>query len=197
MFAFQLGPVRRALDYAAQIAQGLAAAHDKGIVHRDLKPGNVFVTRDERIKILDFGLARYDAASPAGILAPIVAISGLPVTATILSPQYVCWLVPFSAIALASGERAIGALTAMVVALSVLGISVLRELHRGAAVPVTIVALRNLLLIGLLAVAIIRLRSVVLQAMAAPDQSEDPDNTQASSRDTRPAPSPPGLRAGG
>jgi serine/threonine protein kinase len=63
-------PGRRALDYAAQIAQGLAAAHDKGIVHRDLKPENVFVTRDERIKILDFGLARHDAAASAGTLAP-------------------------------------------------------------------------------------------------------------------------------
>ena len=51
-------PIRKATDYALQLALGLSAAHSKGVVHRDLKPENVFIIKDGRVKILDFGLAK-------------------------------------------------------------------------------------------------------------------------------------------
>ena len=58
-------PVRKTIDYAIQIAHGLAAAHEQGIVHRDLKPENLSISKDGRIKILDFGLAKLMQPQPA------------------------------------------------------------------------------------------------------------------------------------
>jgi serine/threonine protein kinase/Tol biopolymer transport system component len=57
-------PLRKVIDYGVQIAHGLAAAHEKGIVHRDLKPENLFVTKNGRVKILDFGLAKLIQPQP-------------------------------------------------------------------------------------------------------------------------------------
>jgi len=89
-------PLRKALDYAVQVAHGLAAAHEKGIVHRDLKPENIFVTRDGRVKILDFGLAKLrpeldeHATRPDG--APVSTATGPSVvlgTLGYMSPEQV------------------------------------------------------------------------------------------------------------
>ncbi len=64
-------PQRKAIDYALQIAHGLAAAHDKKIVHRDLKPDNLFITKDGRVKILDFGLAKLVGTDGDGLQTDI------------------------------------------------------------------------------------------------------------------------------
>src|SRR5438094_3323902 len=69
-------PARKAVEYGTQVARGLAAAHERGIVHRDLKPENLFLTSDDRLKILDFGLAKLAVAE-----GPAAEQNGLP-TAT-------------------------------------------------------------------------------------------------------------------
>jgi eukaryotic-like serine/threonine-protein kinase len=72
-------PSRKAVEYAIQIARGLAAAHEKAIVHRDLKPENVFVTSDERVKVLDFGLAKLTHPEPAiGTTIPTMPPQTMP-----------------------------------------------------------------------------------------------------------------------
>jgi Tol biopolymer transport system component len=69
---------RKAVEMAIQIASGLAAAHEKSIVHRDLKPENVFVTRDGRVKVLDFGLAAQIATNAGHADSPTIAAGTEP-----------------------------------------------------------------------------------------------------------------------
>jgi serine/threonine protein kinase len=86
-------PQRKVIEYGVQIAQGLAAAHDKGIVHRDLKPENVFVTHEGRVKILDFGLAKLaaKAASAEGVTLTMshTAAGVVMGTASYMAPEQV------------------------------------------------------------------------------------------------------------
>jgi len=85
-------PPRKAIEYAQQIARGLAAAHDRGIVHRDLKPDNVFLTRDGLVKILDFGLARPSAETrscDSGPEASLTASGTVLGTPGYMSPEQI------------------------------------------------------------------------------------------------------------
>ena len=84
-------PVRKAIDYAIQMAQGLAPAHERGIVHRDLKPENVFITKEGRVKILDFGLAklRRDTGSAEEASTSLTRPGSLMGTVGYMSPEQV------------------------------------------------------------------------------------------------------------
>ena len=86
-------PQRKAIDYAIQIAHGLAAAHDHGIIHRDLKPDNIFITNEGRAKVLDFGLAKFsptasgnEANTLTGVLSEAGTVMG---TVGYMSPEQV------------------------------------------------------------------------------------------------------------
>lgn len=83
---------RKAIEYAAQIVSGLSAAHEKGIVHRDLKPENIFVTTDDRVKILDFGLAKlkpsaFDGGSEDETRKPLTNPGVVMGTVSYMSPE--------------------------------------------------------------------------------------------------------------
>jgi eukaryotic-like serine/threonine-protein kinase len=83
---------RTVVDYAIQIASGLAAAHERGMVHRDVKPANLFVTTDGRIKILDFGIAKLIGPDASDDATETITINGVqlgPVvgTAIYMSPE--------------------------------------------------------------------------------------------------------------
>ena len=87
-------PPRKSLEYAVQVSQGLAAAHEKGIVHRDLKPDNIFLCRDGRSKILDFGLAKLvapesDDATITHFNSPCTQEGVVMGTAGYMSPEQV------------------------------------------------------------------------------------------------------------
>src|SRR5215470_7241125 len=93
-------PQRKTIEFGVQIAQGLAAAHEKGIVHRDLKPENIFVTKDARIKILDFGLAKLAQK------ASVAAADGVTLTSSHTAAGFVMGTASYMAPEQVRGEQA-------------------------------------------------------------------------------------------
>jgi eukaryotic-like serine/threonine-protein kinase len=89
------GPLteRQVIEFAAQVARGLAAAHERGVVHRDLKPANLFITRDRRVKILDFGVAKLIAPAGQGeatmTMVPHTSAGTVIGTVSYMSPEQI------------------------------------------------------------------------------------------------------------
>ena len=104
-------PISAAIDYATQIARGLAAAHQRGIVHRDVKPGNIVVTDDGVVKLLDFGIARTldVTVSREGVTPGTIAyMSPEQVTSRTVSPRSDLWALGVVLYEMCTGTRPFG-----------------------------------------------------------------------------------------
>jgi hypothetical protein len=134
-------------------------------------------------------------------LVPLATVAAMLVTATILSPQYVSWLLPFAAIAATRQARIVGGLTFAIAVLSTLGLNLVQELNAGDTLPMVVVVVRNVLLVVLLVVSIRRIASAA-RAGRPPDTSQAPRHRTLPVPVTRepaggPAPVPvPGVRRG-
>jgi hypothetical protein len=112
-------------------------------------------------------------------VAPVAAVSALLVGATVLSPQYVSWLLPFAAIAAAGGDRLIGWMTALVAGLSTLDLNLVKEVNSGLPLPMAVVVLRNALLLALLAVAVVRIARLARAPEVVPARATAPAHEPA------------------